>query len=73
MYIAKKYFETRFNRVFKKDEIVPDEIAKYYLRDVELKEGELLVEDPSEVQVSKEISKEDKDIKKSKKTKKIKK
>ena len=63
MYIAKKQIETRFKKVFKKGEIVPDEIAKFYLRDVEIKGDvknvkpvtedtkeniELLIEEPSE-------------------------
>ena len=49
MYIAKRYLETRFKKVFKEGEIVPDEIAKFYKRDVEFQEGELLVDESSNI------------------------
>ena len=50
MFIAKRYLETRFKRAFKKGEIVPDEIAKYYKRDVKEEVGELLIDDSSEIE-----------------------
>ena len=59
MYIATKLIETRFNKVFRKGDIVPDEIAEHYLRYVTKEEGELLVETPSEVIVEKEDIVED--------------
>jgi len=68
MFVAKQYLETRFNKIFKKGDIVPDEIAEYYMQYVEKKgDEELLVETPSDVTV--EI-KEEKPSKKSKKSKK---
>ena len=51
MFIAKKYFETNAGK-FKKGDIVPNDIAKKYFRDVEETEGELLVETPSPVTVA---------------------
>ena len=53
MYIAKKYFETNKGS-FKKGEVVPNELAEKYLRNVELvgsTKEELLVETPAEVMV----------------------
>ncbi len=53
MYIAKKYFETNKGS-FKKGDVVPNELAEKYLRDVELVgsvKEELLVETPSKVDV----------------------
>jgi len=54
MFIAKNYFDTRFKKSFKKGEIVPDEIAKFYMNAVIEEKGELLTETPSEVKVTKE-------------------
>lgn len=52
MYIAKGYLETKFNKIFKKGDVVPDEIAKHYKNNVEkINEDELLVETPSDVEV----------------------
>jgi len=53
MFIAKRLLETNVG-VFKKDSIVPDEVAKKYWRYVTEVEGELLTETPSEVEVIKE-------------------
>jgi len=52
MYIAKHYFETRFKQNFKKGDTVPDDIAKFYRRDVE----ELLIDDSSNVEAKIENS-----------------
>jgi len=52
MYIAKGYLETKFNKIFKKGDVVPDEIAEHYKNNVEkINEDELLVETPSDVEV----------------------
>jgi hypothetical protein len=52
MYIAKSYLETKFNKIFKKGDVVPDEIAEHYLNNVtKVSDDELLVETPSDVEI----------------------
>jgi len=52
MYIAIGYLETKFNKIFKKGEVVPDEIAEHYMsRVIKKGDGELLVETPTEIEV----------------------
>ncbi len=71
MFIATKYLETKFNKIYKKGEVVTEEVAKAYPRYVEEVKGELLTEDPKEVHVIKdvqddELKKEEEDVKKAK-------